>query len=81
MAVAQEVDMMTLTRSLKLLHSPDIESADQLRIIVEETIKNKYGNKKPISLINLGFNKKSINVSLAFLLFSALYFIFTRLHT
>lgn len=63
MAVAQEVDMITLTRSLKLLHSPDIESADQLRIIVEETIKNKYGNKKPINLINLGFNKKSINVS------------------
>lgn len=63
MAVAQEVDMLTLTRSLKLLHSPDIESADQLRTIVEETIKNKYGNKKPISLMNLGFNKKSINVS------------------
>ncbi|XP_046668427.1 integrator complex subunit 12 [Homalodisca vitripennis] len=62
MALVQDIDMTILTRSLKLLHSPDEESAEQLRLIMEETIKNKYGNRKPINLLGLGLNKKSTNV-------------------
>lgn len=63
MALTQEIDMAILTKSLKLLHSPDDDSAEQLRVILEETIKSKYGNRKPINLTGLGLSKKSITVS------------------
>lgn len=67
MALPQEIDMLTLTKSLKLLHSPDVESAEQLRIIVEETFRNKYGIRKSFHLTGLGLNKKTSNVSSLFI--------------
>lgn len=59
MAMTQDIDMTILNRSLKLLHSSDADSAEQLKAILEETIKHKYGNKKPINLNSFGMNKKS----------------------
>ncbi|XP_054290594.1 integrator complex subunit 12-like [Macrosteles quadrilineatus] len=62
MALTQDMDMAILARSLKLLHSPEEDSAEQLRIILEDTIKCKYGNRKPINLSVLGLNKKTVTV-------------------
>uniref|UniRef100_A0A1B6CB99 Integrator complex subunit 12 n=1 Tax=Clastoptera arizonana TaxID=38151 RepID=A0A1B6CB99_9HEMI len=43
--MTNENDALMLSKSLKLLHSKSEESTEQLRLIVEDTIKAKYGFK------------------------------------
>lgn len=61
--MSNEMDMATLSKSLRLLHASDEDSAEQLRLILEETIKAKYGMRKPINPMGLGMNKRAMIVS------------------
>lgn len=61
-----EMDMLTMQKWLRLLFSDDPDSTDQMRIMLEETIKTKYGVRVQLNLSGLGVNNNSdsSNVSL-----------------
>lgn len=54
-----EMDMVTLNKCLKLLHSNDPDSTEQMKVMLEETIKAKYGIRVQINLSGLGVNNNS----------------------
>lgn len=57
--MTSEMDMITLNKCLKLLHSDDPDSTDQLKTMLEETIKTRYGIRVQINLSGLGVNNSS----------------------
>lgn len=53
------MDMVTLNKCLKLLYSNDPDSTEQMKIMLEDTIKTRYGIRVQINLSGLGLNNSS----------------------
>lgn len=57
--MSSEMDMATLNKCLKLLHSNEPDSTEQMKMMLEETLKSKYGTRVQINLSGVGSNNSS----------------------